>query len=910
MTKEKSSSPFRITECPSCNGKGRCLVCADAGLLVSWGPWVFAWRLPLTYGVFVEQVVERAVQALLNVAVFLVGAVLLLDVIWYFVEIVSQGDPIVFSADMLSATQQRYVWWSILCFAFFFYRRLMWRDHALSNQLDHLTISRRERNIADHFTKKNVRDLGRYFATSSYRTLARSRFSATQHGSALVTPLHLFDALLADTEVQLVFRRLGIEAKTIRDKVLRGFEKVAVRQSDPDRLSPEALRVLYYSLEEAFATRAKYIQPVHMLSALLRTESYAEEILIDHNVNARKVRDVIRWIDVAASIVAWKHRFRRSAYFKPTTIDRAKTAVQTKYLDRFSRDLTRAATKGHFSTLVGRDREINEVFDAIQQGKTNVVLIGDAGVGKTSILHAIAQKMVMEEVPAIMVDKRFVGLDVSLLAAGAADQGELEERLQIIAGEVARAGNIVVALENIHLLVGLGAAQGQALDLSESLVNILSHHPFVTIATSSRRDYFAVIEKKERLATAMYKVEVDEMTPEQAILVLEAETADYERAYRVYFSYDAIAAIAELSHKYIRTSRLPDKAVSLLDEVALHVRRTKGKRALVTEADVRDVISTKTAIPLSEAGEDEKAKLLNLENILHERIIGQNEAVKVVSAALRRARADVRDTKRPIANFLFIGPTGVGKTELAKALAAEYFGAEENMIRFDMSEYQEQASIERLIGGKSGSGAEAGLLTEAVRLKPFALLLFDELEKAHPDILNLFLQMMDDGRLTDSLGRTSDFTNSIIIATSNAGSPYIAEAVATGKGHEEMKNYLLNEGLREKFRPEFLNRFDDIVVFTPLNEREIEQIAVLLLVRLQKDLEKKGIRFSATKEAVAMLAREGFDPAYGARPLKRAITERVNDALATFMLQEKLGRRDVAILQEDGTIRVEEAESL
>jgi len=368
----------------------------------------------------------------------------------------------------------------------------------------------------------------------------------------------------------------------------------------------------------------------------------------------------------------------------------------------------------------------------------------------------------------------------------------------------------------------------------------------------------------------------------------------------------------KLSDRYLHDRFLPEKAINLMEEVATMVRTSRGERQIVTAQDVAKVLEEKTGIPAAQVTEDEAQKLLHLEEDMHHRIIGQDEAVKMIAAALRRARVDLREGKRPIATFLFLGPTGVGKTELAKTVAATYFGSEDTMVRLDMSEYQDASSVSRLIGAAPGySGSEAGgQLTEAVRRNPFTLVLLDELEKAHTDILNLFLQVFEDGRLTDSAGRTVDFTNTIIIATSNAGTPYIQTAVGEGKTIEQMKQALLETELRGIFRPEFLNRFDGVIVFTPLTQEQVLAIAKLMLAKVGAQLEAKGIHLKVTDAAAIELATAGFDPLFGARPLRRVIQERVQDSLATFLLQNKLGRRDTAVLDAGGKITIEKAEAL
>jgi ATP-dependent Clp protease ATP-binding subunit ClpA len=405
-------------------------------------------------------------------------------------------------------------------------------------------------------------------------------------------------------------------------------------------------------------------------------------------------------------------------------------------------------------------------------------------------------------------------------------------------------------------------------------------------------------------------VQVPELDDNRSVQVLESRVPALEREHHVYFAYGALIAAVELSRRYMPDRFLPEKAIKLLEEVAIYARDHHPKGTAVVAEDVAQVISGKVHVPVTQVTSGESDKLLHLEEILHQRIVGQDEAVNLVAQALRRGRVNLRDQKRPIASFLFLGPTGVGKTELAKAVAAEYFGGENKMIRLDMSEYQTAESLYRLIGAPAGVGSSAGLLTEAVRRNQYALLLLDELEKAHLDILNVFLQLLDDGRLTDASGRTVDFTNCIVIATSNAGTSFIQHELQVGTNMETIRKQLLERELAQYFRPEFLNRFDGLVVFKPLGMAEVLKVTELLLAKLASGLEAKGVHLRPTPEAVADLAQKGFDPLFGARPLRRVVQENVDNALATYLLTGKLTRRDVVILEPGGVVRVEKAGKL
>jgi ATP-dependent Clp protease ATP-binding subunit ClpC len=637
----------------------------------------------------------------------------------------------------------------------------------------------------------------------------------------------------------------------------------------------------------------------------VKTPDEVEELFIDLSLNYQKMKNAVEWIRIQETLREGLHRFRYLSRYKPrTSMDRAMTATATPMLNEFSEDLTVKAGHGALFPCIGREKEFERIFRIFEGSREGVLLLGPRGVGKTAIIEGLAQRMVTEDVPDLLQDKRLVSLDLARLVAGA-DAAMAEERLLMIAGEVIRSGNIILVVENLSAVSGIASGGAGSLDLSEVLSQIISRHQFHCLATASAEDFSKFIEPRS-LGAEFQPVKVEEMEMNDAICVLEAKSGPIEYENEVFFSYDAIEKTALLSSRYIHDRYLPEKGIEILEQSAIKVRDERGKKKIVTGEDVAAVISAMTSIPVTKVTENESQKLLNMEEKIHERMVGQDEAVKIVSASLRRARAELREGKRPIASLLFLGPTGVGKTELAKTVSEVYFNSEESMLRFDMSEYQEQSSIGRLLG----QGSNPGQLTEQVRKKPFSMVLFDEVEKAHPDILNLFLQLMDDGRLTDAQGRTIDFTNTIVIMTSNAGAQAIQDQMNAGVAVEKIKNNLINEQLREHFRPEFLNRFDGIVVFKPLSMVEVIKIARLMVKKIAKRLDEKGIEFTADDEAIAELAEMGFDPKFGARPLRRVIQERIDDVLAEQLLGGNIERRDKVILQVGGKLKVEKAEMI
>lgn len=730
-----------------------------------------------------------------------------------------------------------------------------------------------------------------------------------------ITAWHLLFVLLNDKDIRVVLARLGVGAQNLQEIIDKNLASL-VSKDDYSRMTRQEKLDLNFEVKEILLNahhhatvirKDSVIKEIDLLTGLVALSQEVKDFFYDFEIDDDKVDNVIAWIQINNRLGERYRRYRGRAFYKPKSgIDRGYTAIATPLLNSFSADLTLAARSGNLPLSVAREAEINDIITTMESDLASVVLVGGAGVGKTNIIEGIANKMMAEEVPELFQDKRLVSLSVPLLVAGANQSGELEQRLLGIAQEISISGNIILVIDNIHHLIGVNSSGREGLDLAEVLAGQIRSKNILVIASSNQQDYVKYLESSE-LGQALRKIEIKEPGKNQTIQIMEAHVGSVEAKYKVYFTYNALEKIYQLTDRFMPDQQLPTKALNVMEEVAIRVAKTGRQDKLVRAEDVAEFISYKTQIPLTQVSVKESAKLLNLAAEMHERVVGQDEAVQQVATALQRARAELRDQKRPIANFLFLGPTGVGKTELAKTVAEKYFGDEDNMIRLDMSEYQNQDSLDRLLG--SNTMATPGILTEAVRHKPFALLLLDEIEKAHPDILNVFLQLMEDGRLTDALGRTVDFTNVIMVATSNAGTQYIQEKIAVGEKVEDFQEDLIKNKLQGIFRPEFLNRFDSVVVFRPLDEEEILQIAGLMLQKVQKRLADKGIFFEVTQEAQAELARAGFDPIYGARPLRRVIQEKVDNALAQFLLQGKIGRRDIVVYDVGGQISVKKATS-
>lgn len=733
-------------------------------------------------------------------------------------------------------------------------------------------------------------DISRSFGLGAERTL-EAAFMFAKKKRRLISADNLFLALLKRSKIKIIFGRLGVNVKTIEEKVARN---IADGEEKNTTLTPQALQILFNAYIEAAHRGSRKVEVNLILLQAAKASEFLTEVLYDLNIDLKKLENVVKWIEIQDKLYERYLEFKKASILRPKgSVNRAMTALQTPALDRVSEDLTFLAKRGMIDFCIGREEIFENIFRIIESGGRGAVLVGERGVGKSAVIEGVAELMIKEDVPKVLQDKRLVSISLSEIMGGTSGK-EAGQKLMAAIEDAMRAGNIVLDISNLEYFANEGAAS-----LATLLAEELQRYKLPVLASTTPEGYKQVVEGTA-LSGIFERVDVEEPDMDLAIQILEAESGSIEFKTGVYFSYDALSSAVKLSDKYLHERYLPDKAIEIIKEAALYVQGKRGKNSVVGREDIAKVVSEKGKVPVASITESEKEKLLKLEQVIHERIIGQAEAVDMVSAALRRAGAGMHEGKRPIANFLFLGPTGVGKTELAKTIAEVFFGGEDAMIRADMSEYQEKQSLYRIIG----NAGETGLLTEEVRRKPFALLLLDEIEKAHPDILNLFLQVMDDGRLTDGKGRTVDFTNLILVATSNAGSDFIAKEVSRGTDVSKIKDQLVEEKLSAYFKPEFLNRFDGVIVFRPLASDEIVKIAELLIKKIAKKLSDKGMELAVENVALQELAKLGFDPKFGARPLRRVLAKEVEDRLANMILQGNVKRRDKVVFKSLQDVRV------
>lgn len=782
------------------------------------------------------------------------------------------------------------------------------------------------------------------FTNKAQEVLKRAQEAALKLGNKYVGTEHILLGLtlVSDSVAAKALESQGVTYHQVMDKI-QSMTGGTSAYYIPADFTPRAKRVVESSVQEAFRMGTGYVGTEHILIALIReNDNIAVRIMVSLDLNLQRLYD-----DIMNMLGEGEDQNGNARGMNSQGEKQEKSATET--LDKFSRDMTALAKKNKFDPIVGRDKEIERIVQILsRRTKNNPCLVGDPGVGKTAIVEGLAQKIAEGNVPDTLKNKRIVGLDLSAMVAGSKYRGEFEERMKKAMDEVKAGGNIILFVDEIHTIIGAGAAEG-AIDASNILKPALSRGEIQLIGATTLEEYRKHIEKDAAFERRFQPVKVEEPDEQAAVAMLKALRDKYEMHHKVTISDDAIEAAVKLSARYVSDRFLPDKAIDLIDEAASRLRlktysapdnvaemeeklaemekekeaaikteefekaaeikraqdalRAQWKEAkkewennhenqaqVVTREEVAEVVSVWTGVPLQSLQEEESQRLLHLEDTLHQRVIGQSEAVKALAKAIRRGRVGLKDPNRPIGSFLFLGPTGVGKTELSKALAEALFGDEDAMIRIDMSEYMEKHSVSRMVGSPPGyvGYEEGGQLSEKVRRNPYSVVLFDEIEKASPDVFNVLLQVLDDGHITDGQGRKVDFKNTVIIMTSNAGARSIVEPKRVGftsmeteeQSYQNMKKNVMEE-VRHIFKPEFLNRIDDMIVFHSLTQEDILEIVKLMTKTVSKRIkENMDITVTFTDKALEKIAEEGYDKAFGARPLRRAIQSRIEDAFA------------------------------
>lgn len=804
------------------------------------------------------------------------------------------------------------------------------------------------------------------FTQSAIKVLKLAQYEAKHLKHAHVGTEHILLGLLHEgTNVAAkALSSIGIDLYTVRQRVHELVEKEDFDDLETEEIgySPEAKTIMEYAVEQAQALGHDYIGTEHILLGIIYdTESIACEILISLGADLDIIHDAILDLlnEDTLNDMPKLNVFKENKAPKKdnnTKDNKQKNNSATPLLDKYGRDLNILAREEKIDPVIGRNREIERVIQILsRRTKNNPILIGEPGVGKTAVTEGLAQRLINGNIPKVLASKRIISLNMASLVAGTKYRGDFEDRLKKIIDEIIENKNIILFIDEMHTLVGAGAAEG-SMDAANILKPALSRGEIQVIGATTLKEYKKYIEKDSALERRFQTIMVNEPSAEDAISILKGIRNKYEEFHCAKITDEAIKAAVKISQRYITDRFLPDKAIDLMDEAAAKVRlktvniptnisqleqkiqdlkKAKEKaidnqdyelaatirdqeiqikeelataktawetqnnaQIAVTEEDIADVATLWTGIPVKRLVAKEADRLLHIEDIIHKRVVGQNEGVNAVAKAIRRARAGLKDPKRPIGSFLFLGPTGVGKTELARSLAEAIFGDESAMIRFDMSEYMEKHTVSRMLGAPPGyiGYDEGGLLTDAVRRKPYAVILLDEIEKAHPDIFNILLQVLDDGRLTDSQGRTVDFKNTVIIMTSNAGAFKLQPqktntmgfAVNEDKQIKQNAKKIVMDEVKRQFKPEFLNRIDEIIIFEPLTDKELTQIVTLLLNDVQKRLAEMDIELIIKDEVKSYLLKHGTDTIYGARPLKRAVQRYLQDPLAEQLLQKNI----------------------
>jgi len=786
--------------------------------------------------------------------------------------------------------------------------------------------------------------------------------AAKQLGHGYIGTEHMLLGLCqtSDSTAAKTLAKFGITDTVVLNKIAEEVGTGVPTRLSLQDITPRLKRMIRTAVAEASQSGANLVGTEHLLMALLReSESKAVEMILSEGADLREIWDDLIDRQGAARTESGKGENGRETAGK----------TNTPTLDSFGRDLTAMAKAGKIDPVIGRSKEIERVIQVLsRRTKNNPCLMGEPGVGKTAIAEGLAQHIVKGLVPETLKGKRVVTLDIASMIAGAKYRGDFEERLKNAIEEVTKAGNVVLFIDEIHVLIGAGSAEG-AVDAANILKPSLARGELQVIGATTINEYKKHIEKDAALERRFQPIMVSEPSVEDSIQILKGIREKYEAHHNVKITDGAIEAAVKLSKRYVQDRFLPDKAIDLMDEASSKLRisnltapkdltekedevkriaaekedavkkqdyenaarlrdaekqavaeleelrkqwsaTASSKELTVTENEIADVLALSTGIPVKKLVSEESERLLNMENIIHERVIGQDEAVVAVSKAIRRSRVGLKDPKRPIGSFLFLGPTGVGKTELSKALAEVMFGDENAMIRVDMSEYMEKHTVSKLIGSPPGYVGydEGGQLTDKVRRKPYAVILFDEIEKAHPDVFNVMLQILDDGILTDSQGRKVDFKNTVIIMTSNVGAQNIVSTKSSlgfapaeedfGKAQNKIKDQVMGQ-LKQTFRPEFLNRIDDIIVFTQLKKEDIAKIATNMMATVTERLSAMGITLKVEQSALDLISEKGFDPVYGARPLKRTIQSLIEDGVAEKILEGKFKGGDTVTVSAD-----------
>jgi ATP-dependent Clp protease ATP-binding subunit ClpC len=756
--------------------------------------------------------------------------------------------------------------------------------------------------------EKDTLEINKFFSPESLQAVDNTELARQKDNkNEKWLPFYLLREILESSTGKTLALRLGTNPTVMQKKLDQLITDESVTQSQSDNFLKN---IIYKSFEHAVKTKKLRVNIDDLLWALSVLPSNAKDFLVDYDIKQETLQGLSQWLHISRQII------RKANSTRGWKLERAKpwrnqlwTSTVTPLLDSVGRDLT--AQTSSFYPLVDREKEMQKIYETIESGSPGILLLGSKGVGMTKLIEGLAQKILAREVPPSLADRRVHTLSLGRILSLSGPQAPIKSLTQQLTKEIQRSENIILILEDLPSLEAVKTEEA-AIILEQLLIDSLNSKKLILLATADPKDF---VHASGSLMNTLQVIEVKPLDDELTLKVLETMAPYLEYEYKVHLTYQALKRVVDLS-KYLHDLAQPAQSVQVLRQICeeqarkknYRVRRSLGEGGWITGEQVEQIIAYKTNLPLASVSQQETDVLVNLEELIHQKYVDQEPAVKAVASSLRRARTSLKDEHRPIGSFLFLGPTGVGKTELARRLAEIYFKSRDRMIRLDMSEYQETQSLRNLIGAPPGTGStQEGSLIKAIKENPFSVILLDELEKAHPDILNIFLQVMEDGRLTSSMGETYDFSHSILIGTSNAGAVFIQKALESGLSMSDIDEALKKRELLHSFKPEFINRFDAVVVFQPLSFDQVLIIARILLKDLQDHLAEQGILFEATPAAIQDLARDGFNPAQGARPLRRVIQDKIEDQIAKLILNKKIKQRDKIILQKDFVIDIQQA---
>ncbi len=836
------------------------------------------WDLKIDRESITNRIAKRHAEAIWKT---ILAVVSYLGLPLYFIYIfISYPDRLSDFDQLIFTEKYAWIFWVCVLFILFYIREKNKNKKIKSTPpLSEYILHKKEICIDSHFTEEllHIIDLSLKDKRKNYPDQ--------------IYPLLLFRRLLSSKQIKILFIRLAVNYNKIQrviNQIIKDFHE------NNDRFN---IKVLFHkAFDIAVRNYRAQVGVLEMMEALVAIDNPVKNILIDLNIREGDVSGVIRWIYESEEIMRktkeeTKYGIKRKRHWR----NQLWTSTVTPLLDRVGVDLTHQAYS--FYPMIDREEEMKRIFEIIESGEYGIVLIGEKGVGITKIIEGIAQKIISGDVPKSLYDKRMHTLSIGKLLA-LSQGGRLKDVINQLTYEIKRSGDIILVLEDLPSILSVNT-EDAAVVLEQLLLDALENRNIILIGSADHETYK---QARGSLISAMQPVEIEEMDSNKTLQILQTMAPYLEYEYGVFITYQALPKIVELS-QYIHDYAQPAQSVQILRQVCQIAASQKIK--LVSRELVEQELSRMVNLPLSSVSDYESKILINLEKLIYKKYINQKDAVSSIASALRRRRTQVQSGERPIGTFLFLGPTGVGKTYLAKRLAEVYFGSSDKMIRLDMSEYQEPQSIRNLIGAPKGTGStDEGILIEAVKKNPFSVILLDEFEKAHSDILNIFLQIMEDGRITSSLGITYDFTHTIIIATSNAGAVRLQNMLKEGKSMDEIKEVLKSEELNKYFKPELLNRFDNIIIFKPLDFLQVMAIAKILLDELAERLSEKDIKLEYSEEAVKTLAKEGFNPTQGARPLRRVIQDKIEDEISKLILSRSLKARDKILLKEDLTIEI------